>query len=256
MTGMAGELNHLHSTPALAAALRQMAHVENVLHPVALPALRRLSPMYRIQGGSIETEAHAAAQVVGEIAERMRRLTTAYSEWQAFDISAYFDLPPAFSGELIRIVERVSTVHVLFFVDPLLPSFQTAAQFWESEFMHAYQHLNRTPEEYRHFVEELQQAMVDHWERLIAVLQTARGHLLDDIGFLTTSGAADERMRWQAIWRRPPAAGLRPELTPDLRQIPTLTLALDFPLPAQKQPGRIRRLRRSRERRRNRRQRY
>lgn len=253
MVSTADDITYLQSTPALAAALRLM-NQQRQFQPITLPKARDLSPMYRVHGGGVDTEAHNVARMVGEVAERMRRLSAAYGEWQDFDTPAYFDLPTDFSDKIVRIVERVSTVHIRFYIDPLLPSFQKASHFWATNLVHAYQQIEQSPEQYRHFVEELQQTMLARWTRLLAVLRAARTQLLEDIGFLTTSGAEDERIQWQGVWRIPPVVALLPALTPDLQEIPTLTLALDFTLPAQKQPGRIRRLRNSRDRRRHRRQ--
>lgn len=245
----------LRSTPALAAALRQMNSGAIHFAPVPLPKSQVLPPMYRLRSGTQAEEVEAAVRLVSEVAERMRRLTVAYAEWRDFDAPAYFDLPAAFSGQLVRVVERVSTVHIIFFADLLLPAFQQVTIQWEQSFLPAYQRRNHTPEIYRTFFEDAQPVMSDAWQRLLSVMTAARTQLLDDIGFFTTNGADDERMRWQALWRQPPIVELDPMLTPALSTIPTLTLALDFPLPAQRQPERIRRLRQSRERRRRRRER-
>ncbi|MCB0065464.1 MAG: hypothetical protein KDE19_25235 [Caldilineaceae bacterium] len=243
------ETVRMRSTPTLAAALRQMN--AGRLHFRPVPAVESLlPPMYRIRAADQADEAEAVSRVIGEVSERLRRLVDAYGEWHEFDAPAYFDLPAEFSGNIVRVVERVSTVHIVFFADLLLPSFQRAVHFWATAMVPAYQQREESAQTYRHFFEEVQPAMLGQWNDLIAVLARARSHLLGDIGFLTTNGAEDERMRRQALWQRPPVSELDRDLTPDLSTIPTLTLAIDFPLPAQKQPGRIRRLRRSRERRR------
>lgn len=243
----------LRSAPALAAALRQMNR--NAFHfaQVALPAPLSLPPMYRLRSGAPNEEAEAAIRMVGEVAERMRRLTVAYGEWHDFDAPAYFDLPAAFSDQIVRVVERVSTVHIIFFADLLLPSFQDATQVWERQFLPAYAARHITPGAYRHFFEEEQPIMCAAWQHLITILTETRTQLLEDIGFFITNGADDERMRWQPIWQQPPVPELDAKLIPPLSSLPTLTLALDFPLPAQRQPDRIRRLRQSRERHRRRR---
>jgi hypothetical protein len=77
--------------------------------------------------------------------------------------------------------------------------------------------------------------------------------LADDIGFLATNAAHEERTRWQQWWSMPAVGGLDPQLTPALADIPTLTLSFEFPLPSHRQPERLRRLRANRERRRTRR---
>lgn len=242
------ETVRVRSTPTLAAALRQMN--AGLLHFRPVPSAESvLPPMYRIRAADQAEEAEAASRVIGELSERLRRLVDAYGEWHEFDVAAYFDLPTDFAAHIVRVVERVSTVHVIFFADLLLPSFQNAVHFWATEMVPAYQQREETPGTYRYFFEEVQPEMLERWRNLLAVLAAARTLLLEDIGFLTTNGAEDERMRRQALWQRAPVAELESDLTPALSLIPTLTLAIDFSLPAQKQPGRLRRLRRSRERR-------
>jgi len=240
----------LRSAPALAAALRQMNRGAVDFAQIALPAPLSLPPMYRLRSGEVEEEAEAVVRLVGEVAERMRRLTVAYGEWHDFDVPAYFDLPADFSEQVVRVVERVSTVHIIFFADLLIPSFQHAALQWGRQFLPAYEARHSAPEAYRHFFEEEQPLMCSAWQQLMMVLTEARTQLVEDIGFFTTNGADDERTRWQSLWQQPPVPELDAALLSPLSTIPTVTLALDFPLPAQRQPDRIRRLRQSRERRR------
>lgn len=243
----------LRSLPALGAALRQMNANFVYFSTIPLPARHTIPPMYQVRAGIDDEECEAAVRLVGEVTERMRRLMTAYGEWREFDVPAYFDLPTDFSEQLVRVVERVSTVHIIFFTDLLIPSFQQAVQLWETHFLPAYQLRHQTADSYRYFFEEAQPAMDRAWHNAIHIIRQSRTQLIDDIGFFTTTGADDERMRWQTLWEQPPVAELEPRLAPPLATIPTLTLALDFPLPAQRQPERIRRLRQSRERQRRRR---
>lgn len=252
MNGVGTETRQLCSTVALAAALRQMNSSNINFVPVPLPVSTTLPPMYRIRNGHLEEEAEAASRLVSEVAERMRRLTAAYGEWHDFDAAAYFDLPREFATDLVRVVERVNTVHVVVFTDLLLPSFQQAATFWATEMIAAYQTRTTAVSAYRHFFEEVQPAMIVAWQQLLTVLAATRARLAEDVGFLTTTAATDERMRWQPLWRSDPVAELDQALAPALPTILTLTLAIDFPLPAQRQPGRIRRLRRNRARQRHR----
>lgn len=123
------------SLPALAAALRRSERRAQLAAPwSAMVRYDPLVPMYRIPVGAPEEEATAAAHVLLAIADRLRRLTTAYHEWQQFDASAFFDLSDAQSARLVHISERVTTVHVTFYADQLLPSFAQAASFWQQEF--------------------------------------------------------------------------------------------------------------------------
>ena len=78
----------------------------------------------------VNEEAQAAATIVGDVAERLRRLGTAYGEWKHFDAPAYFDIPQPQADLLLTVVERVSSVYVHFQMDLLLPSFGAAESYW------------------------------------------------------------------------------------------------------------------------------
>lgn len=224
--------------PALAAALRR-AEQGAAIPPVdaALDA-RLLAPMYRLAPGSVEEEAHAAALLVGEAGERMRRLARAYGEWHLFEPGPYFDLAPAQVERLTHISERVSTVHALFFIDPLLPAFQAAHRCAMTEFQPAVAGLG---------AEGLDEVL-ERWRRLVAVIDLARRHLSEDIAFLSLNAGIEEQERWAVAVPSAPERALPWHATGRLA-LPTLTLAVDFPLPAFRQPGRLRRLRRSHQRR-------
>lgn len=239
------------SLPALAVALRQTA-------ARGLPAstgagLRGLerSPFYYIEGGDLAREVRMAAHTVGEIADKLRRLAQAYGEWSPFDAPAYFDLYPRHARLLLSVSERVSSVHVSFYADLLLPSFRRAERYWATEFFPAYQ-AGRPKASPRvedsafatHFHQIAQPKMVAYWQRAQAVIQQVRAQLSDDITFLAATGGAEERDFWQRSWPSHPARGVDPLLLPNLESVPSLTLAVSFPLPAHRQPGRLRRLRR------------
>lgn len=231
------------SVPTLAAAIR----TTNGDKPaVAEPMVGRSEPlvqMYHIHGHSISQEAEMAATTVSGIAERLRRLASAYGEWDLFDAPAYFDLSVAQTAHLVKLTERVSTVHGVFFADLLLPSFQQAVAYWAHEFQPVYQQLDQEPTLGPTFFQEIQPAMVNHWQRLVAVIEQTRTILNSDIGFWAANGAQEERERWYRWWRTQPATRLDPALLPGLAAVPTLTLSFDFPLPAFRQPDRLRRLR-------------
>ena len=240
--------NLIATVPTLAAAIR----TTNGYKPaVAESMLRREDPlvqMYHIHGNSISQEAEMAASTVSGIAERLRRLASAYGEWDIFDAPAYFDLSVGQTAHLVKLTERVSTVYGLFFADLLLPSFQQAVAYWVREFQPIYQQLDQEPTLGPAFFQEIQPAMVAHWQRLVAVIEQTRIILSGDIGFWATNGAQEERERWRRWWRTPPAARLDPALLPALADVPTLTLSFEFPLPAFRQPDRLRRLRQNRAR--------
>lgn len=267
------EFEYITSAPALAAALRETDAVESATPLEHEFAATSLVPMYQVEESNATDEAAQAAHTISEIAERLRRLADAYEAWNTFDAPAYFDLSQTQSERLVRVSERVSTVYVVFFADLLLPSFRRAESFWANRFCPMYQaaYLHResngasprngganaaasngnvdaaTDYEVR-FLSETQPQMLEYWEQLLAVIQRTRRKLLDDIGFLSTNGSQEERARWCHAWRKTPAPGLVPALRPPLRDIPTLSLSFEFPLPTHRQSGRLRRLRRHRER--------
>lgn len=244
------------SIPALATALRQ-SDTWRPDRPVQdLWARHRLVPMYRIVADTPEEEAQRGVQTLREVADRLRRLQDAYGEWHHFDAGAYFDLSDVQATRLVHIAERVSTVHVIFFADLLFPTFQAVEHYWATCFVPAYRTCQRqlatghAPREAAAaFFDQIQPAMVRRWEQMLEVMGQARRILGEDIGFMALNGGEDERSRWRRLWRQEPAPGLHPALTGDLSGLPTLTLACTFPLPAYRQPGRVRRLRLNRLRR-------
>jgi hypothetical protein len=242
----------LQSVPALGAALRGMDkrafHSPEFSVGFSLNRPDALVPMYQISNQSVAQEAEMAAYVVSNIAERLRRLGMAYGEWDTFDAPAYFDLSVSQTAQLVKLIERVNTVHVVFFADLLLPAFQRAVAAWIQEFAPLYQQRYQEPTIGQRFFQQIQPQMVDDWRYLLTVIQQARAILDDDVGFLATNGAQEERERWRRWWQTAPAAGLDAALMPALSQVPTLTLSFDFPLPASRQPDRLRRLRRNRDR--------
>ncbi|NJN82500.1 MAG: hypothetical protein HC802_09645 [Caldilineaceae bacterium] len=245
----------LRSLPALVAAMRSSQPNSNLTPHLRLFQADPLVPMYAITGDTVEAEAASAAQVVQEIAERLRRLANAYGEWVRFDAGAYFDLLPAQADRLVQIVERVNTVHITLFVDPLLPSFQQAEAFWQEQFCLAYAsarlELQRTeprPAVGSRFFNEVQPKMIDHIQRIQRVIHTTRSLLQNELSYLAMNDSESERMRWQRAWSQAPSVGLDPFLTPELDEIPSLTLAFDFSLPVYRQSGRLRRLRQNRRR--------
>lgn len=270
------------SIPALAAALR-----ETCKQTQPLTASRHLfteppSPFYQIDAKTPDAEARAAAHLIQEISERLRRLTEAYGEWDKFEPSAYFDLSKAQAAHLVRVVERVSTVYVSFLADVYLPSFQEAELFWFDTFHPVYHATvsnrsdaarngirfdgqSRTSDPYlnnlatagspateildpRYSVEK----MIDLWNNLITVAAEARKILAEHIGYLAVNGSQEERARWRSVWNHPPSRGIAADLCPALNTLPTLTLSIEFPLPAHRQPGRKKRLYIQRQKRRTR----
>ncbi len=242
----------VRSVPALAARMRQIDRC-------ALPAsytqvfnVRSLSPAYVVQNHLGAKEIQTAVTTVAQVADRLRRMARAYGEWKEFDIPAFFDLWPEHVSRLVHVEERVSTVNVTFYADLLLPSFQRAEQYWAHEFFPAYQtaqppaNSNDDSSSFTtHFLEFEQPKMRAYWDKLMAVTDGARRALWNDISFLAATAGGEEKSHWQWAWRHPPPPGIAHCLLPKLRQIPTLTLGVEFPLPASRQPGRVRRLRRT-----------
>jgi len=247
----------------LAAAIRR-TH-KRIELPGSMRTLLRHNPvvqMYHVSPGivagateaitesqRVQHEAQSAANTLMAISERLRRLRGAYGAWRHFDASAYFDLTLPQAERLVQINERVTMVHVLFFADALLPSFQSAEAFWQDNFRPHYLALRNHLSNGEHplepvmaFAERSQPQMLEQWQRLVAVIHATRALLDNEIGFWTSNGSSDERARWRWAWANEPAPGICAELLPPLAQTPTLTLAVDFPLPTYRQPGRRRRL--------------
>ncbi len=240
----------LSSTPAFAAALRTMTPTHFMRCPL-WETPTQLAPMYRVNGGNRNgSEVDSAVHALSEVVDRIRRLNAAYGEWVHFDGPAYFDLSNAQAACLLRLSERVTTVHLTFYADLLLPSFQQLLAYWSETFVPAYEVRNQDVDTYQAFVNTVQPTLVEQWQQALSVITQTRRRLLADVSFLAINGGQEERARWRQWWDQRRAPGLDARLTPALGQLPTLTLSLDFPLPAHRQPHRLRRLRRSRERRR------
>jgi hypothetical protein len=97
----------IRSLPGLAAGIRQ---TDRFALPVSVAALfeqSQLVPVYRVEDGAVEREASAAAETIGVVADKLRRMMGAYGEWSVFDAPAYFDLYPAQTALLLHISERV-----------------------------------------------------------------------------------------------------------------------------------------------------
>ncbi|MEM7530860.1 MAG: hypothetical protein AAF639_01685 [Chloroflexota bacterium] len=224
------------------------------------PTLRRIVPPYQIKGQSIDEEAQSAANVVKYACDRLHRLGAAYGEWKEFDASAYFDLSAPQTSFLVSIKEHVGMVQIVFFADLLLPSFQKASQFCTHHLSPAYYTFlsalterpdNRFDDEAvysKQKYDAVYETMCTHWQRLSQVVRQTQNLLGDHIDFLTTNGVHEERLRWQQFWlstsQRTQSSYNR--LLPVLHDIPSLTLSFNFPLPASRQVGRIKRLRKNR----------
>ncbi len=246
------DLTPISSVPGMAAAIR-------LTHRHRLPASAAgkltadsLVETYRISTGDWQEEVDSAVHVIGTIADRLRRLATAYGQWGVFDRNAFFDMQPTQASLLLRLSERVSTVHAIFYADLLLPSFQRVEQYWVEEFFPAfhsaypfYQQPDRRSSYNVHFLEIAQPKMQAYWKRLIQVVTATQTVLRSDPSFLAAAGGGEERDRWRHAWAMEPAPGLASDLLPDLATLPTLTLSVTFPLPVHRQTGRMRRLRRT-----------
>lgn len=200
------------------------------------PTVRALAPMYRLKPGSVAEEAHAAAQLVSEVAERLRRLPRAYGEWRTFEPGPYFDLSPAQVALLTRLVERAATVHVVFFLDALLPAFQAV----QSCAAQAALTTGSAEQD-----EMIYTTLTAHWQHMLDVINIARHHLHHDINFLALNSASEEQERWIRTNRSEQTNFTIPWASLERSATPTLTLSIDFPLPAFRQPGRKRRLMRT-----------
>jgi hypothetical protein len=241
----------IQSVPGLAAALRQTANYTLPASTQARLEAVPLVPLYQVDSGDEANEVSSATHVLATVTDKLRRLASAYGEWQFFDAPAFFDLYPEQVELLLHLHEGVTMVHVTFYADLLLPSFQRTEQYWAREFFPAYQaaHPFTQRTDLRsaytaHFFEITQPKMVAYWQRTLSVVEAVRRELSQDIGFLAAAGGSEERDHWRQYWSTRSANGLDDALLTPLAQLPTLTLSTSFPLPAHRQPGRLRRLRR------------
>lgn len=198
--------------------------------------MRSLAPMYRLKPGSVAEEAQNAAQLVGEVAERLRRLPRAYGEWRTFEPGPYLDLTPPQLLLLTRLVERAATVHVVFCLDALLPAFQSVLTYAAQMALTA----GSAEQD-----EMIYTTLTAHWQRMLDVIDATRNHLRHDIGYLALNGANEEQERWLRTKSTAPSDFVAPWTSLERSAAPTLTLSIDFPLPAFRQPGRKRRLMRT-----------
>lgn len=252
------QIDRIRSIPSLAAALRETEKRSQPKVSTESFGAAALVPMYSVGAGSASEEAASVAHVVTDISERLRRMGAAYGEWDTFDGSAYFDIETAQCEWLLKIVERVSTVYIVFCADLLLPSFRSAESFWAEKFYPAYHAIRSTDSQlalrqadsgdFADFFETVQPEMTQRWRHAIDVANQARQLLIDDIGYMATNGSQEERLRHRLAWQQSAAPNLDVDLLPALQTIPSLTLSFEFMLPAHRQPERLQRLRRNRAR--------
>lgn len=239
------------SLPALACDLR-FAALPAVESRGALAALHDLAQVYRAPENEPLAEATGAAYAVAHAVDRLQRLPAAYGEWGHFDAAAYFDLSRAQAELLVRVTERATSVHVTFFADLLLPSMRRALRTWVQGDWHGADGA-LDGEHFEHWATAERTRLAEDWQRAAEMALEVRALLLANIGFLATNDGNEERWHWarEAERRSSDGAGLAGRLWAggDPASAPTLTLAVDFPLPAWRQPDRTRRLRRNRDRR-------
>lgn len=245
----------LTSVLALAVAMRALncTPAAETLHD--LHTHESVVPLYAVSGGSIADEAASAVQALEDISDRMRRLHDAYGEWREFDAGAYFDLSYAQTRRLVRVSERVSTVHVTFYADLLLPSFRAAEHHWyycfcpsHARMLHALRTHTEPADAVDDFTQHAQPEMIRLWTHLHDVMQHAYAQIQGESVQLYAYLCNEERARWTQLWQRRRASAIDPLLVADVERLPTLTLSTEFPLPASRQPGRLRRLRTNRTR--------
>jgi hypothetical protein len=246
----------LTSVLAMAATLRGKKCTPGVESLHDLHRQDPVVPVYEVSGATVAEEATSALRVLDYVGDRLRRLHAAYGEWHDFDAGAYFDLSHAQAHRLVRVSERASTVHVTFFADLLLPSFRGVEHYWFYDFCPSYWKMTdalrngtEPAEPVREFARQVQPEMIAKWSRLCDVVRQAHVHLYDDQGYLVAYLCQEERARWQLLWKRQPASSADPLIRSEIDALPTLTLSTEFPLPASRQPGRLRRLRNNRARR-------
>lgn len=240
---------------AMAAAMRGLRCTPNAETLHDLQTQDPLVPMYEITGETCAEEAESAMRTLDEICDRLRRLHAAYGEWREFDAGAYFDLTLPQSRRLVRVSERASTVHVTFFADLLLPTFRAVEHFWFYGFCPAYWKMveslrsDHEPSQLvSEFAQQVQPEMVRLWTHVRDIVNQVRAWMRETGSYLIAFLCEEEPARWRHVWRQEPVRAIEPLLQPSFHELATLTLSTEFPLPARRQPGRLRRLRNNRSR--------
>jgi hypothetical protein len=228
------------SLPELAFGLQCPGNVIP-LTDCARTSLASVAQVYQVRGGSVEAEAASAAHAIRHAVDRLQRMAHAYGEWSEFDAAAYFDLTQGQAELFVQLIERVTTVHVTFYADLLLPRFQMALQA-QAALISVLQFEDTQPFSTVGAPGAGARALM-MWDEAAQVTRHARRLLSGDIGYLTVGSGHEEQWRWQ---READAGNARPNGRPEILGSPSLSLVIDFPLPAWRQPGRVRRLMRHR----------
>lgn len=229
------------SLPALRRALSLMEQSEPTGSAAAAFEAADLVCAYRVPGRSdVAAEAKALAAAVATLADRVVRLESAYSYWEAFEAGPYFDLHATQAAMVCQVEEAGGLVRVRIYADLLAPSFRAAERFCVERFLPAVRasHAQTLPQRIVHERELVRGAWrpLQIWlSQAEQVIDKAVTSLLQagDVSFLVTWGAAGERQR----------ADVGDSATP------TLTLDFTFSRPLSLHPRRQYILRRRMQRR-------
>ncbi len=79
------------------------------------------------------------------------------------------------------------------------------------------------------FADRSQPQMLEHWQRLLAVIRATRTLLDNEIGFWAANGSSDERARWRWAWAIDPAPGIDARTFADFGANANINLGNGFP---------------------------
>lgn len=223
-----------NSLPALVAGVLQSHTAWGVRSAAVWFERTPLVPAYRVDDDlPAGDQQRQAAQAVSELAQKLERLSDAYSKWSAFEVGPYFDLYPLHAARFCRFEETQHTMRVRLYADLLLPAFRRAERYWVETFLPAY-HAGAGGDDSAFRASLLTEVMPELAVRLDAAEHAIQG-VLDllsaSVTVLNFLGGLEER-----IQHRPrPGAHMAPLLPPALqrppRAMPTLTLDAMLPRP-------------------------
>lgn len=230
------------SLPALAAGALQSHQAWRVRSEAARLAIELLPPVYRVaeaQAGAAQAE--QVARAVSELAQKLARLKGAYGAWPVFDPGPYFDLHPCHLGSLCRVEETQQLVRVRLYADLLAPAYRAAERYWVETFFPAY-HAGISggdSDPFRaHLHDEVVPSMARLFDEAVEVIQGALDLLAGNLEVVSLLGGLEERIQHRPRPGTTIAPGLPATLQRLPRAMPTLTLDMIFPAPAERPVGR------------------
>ncbi len=221
-----------NSLPALVAGILQSHTAWGVRSAAAWFERAPLVPAYQVDDDpAVPEQTKQTAQAVLELAQKLERLSDAYSKWSTFEVGPYFDLYPLHAARFCRFEETQHTMRVRLYADLLSPAFRRAEQYWVETFLPAY-HAGAGGEDSAFRTHLLTEVMPELALRLDAAEHAIQGvldMLSNSVTVLNFLGGLEERIQH----RLRPGVHMAPLLPSTLQRLPRAmpTLTLDAMLP-------------------------